>query len=277
MTPGGLPEAAVPETFWDFREAFKQRVRRFYRLGLNEARGAYEAGTTLAPLNENLIQLVWANQMFHAEGLRLVDGRPVRILDSGRWNGSGGPDFHNARILLDDETLRGDVELHLNASGWRAHGHERDLDYNGVVLHVFLTNDDGLDHDRLHNGRALPRLELERYLFPDLDTIRRSVTADDFQYARPSTVGRCYEVMTGASSAELSRFLDRAGDERLNAKVGRLEDQLERSDIDQVFFQTVMSSLGNDAGKPLYYLLPSVPRPDSCAKRRSDIHPPKPR
>lgn len=254
MKPGtAAPHAA--ESFWEQRETFKQRVRRYYRLSLGEQTGAYQAEETLAPLNERLLQLIWANQMFSPEGLRLVDGRPVRVLDPGRWNGAGGPDFQAARLMIGEESVRGDIEMHLDASGWRAHGHERDLDYNGVALHVVLRNDDGRTEDRLHNGGRLPRLELDPYLFPDLATIRRSVGPDDFQYARPSSVGRCHEVMTAAAPEELGGFLDRAGEERLLSKVRRLEDQLERADVDQVFYQSLMSSLGTSAGKPLYYLL----------------------
>lgn len=246
---------ADAESFWDFRETFKRRVRRFYRLAEGEAGAVHEGQAAPAPLNERLLHLIWKEQSFENSGLRTVDGRAVRIEEIGRPNGGGGPDFQNARMMIGGEWLRGDVEMHLNASGWRAHGHERDIDYNGVILHVVLFNDDGRKEDRLHNGRALPRLELEPYLVPDLEAFRRTLGAEDFAYARPTRVGRCYEVMTSATPQELSRFLDFAGDERFDAKVGRLEDQLGRADAEQVFYQAVMSSLGSGGGKPLYYLL----------------------
>jgi hypothetical protein len=249
------PEIAGAESFWDYREVFKQRVRRFYRMECAEAGEVHETEASPAPLNERLLHLIWKEQSFDTSGLRLVDGRSIRIEEYGRPNGAGGPDFQNARIMIDGEWLRGDIEMHLNASGWRAHGHERDIDYNGVVLHVVLFNDDGRTDDRLHNGRSLPRLELEPYLIPDLDAFRRTLGAEDFAYGRPSSVGRCYDVMTSATPEELSGFLDYAGDERFNAKVRRLEDQLERADAGQVFYQTMMSSLGSGSGKPLYYLL----------------------
>ncbi len=243
------------ESFWDFREEFKQRVRRFYLLPQSAGDTVRESESPLAPLNERLLHLIWQRQHFDLEGLRLVDGRVVRIEDVGRLNGAGGPDFQNARLMIDGELLRGDVELHLNASGWRQHHHERDLDYNSVILHVVLFNDDGAVEDQLHNGNRLPRLELEPYLFPDLDALRRTLGPEDFTTGGSSGVGRCYEVMSSASAEEISRFLDFAGDERFNQKIRRLDDQLERAEPEQVFYQTLMSSLGSGSGKPLYYLL----------------------
>lgn len=246
---------AVAESFWDFRESFKGRVRRFYGMECGEPGAVREQEAVLAPLNERLLHLIWKEQSFDTSGLKTVDGRSIRIEDIGRPNGAGGPDFQNARLMIDGESLHGDVEMHLHASGWRAHGHERDLDYNGVILHVVLFNDDARAEDRLHNGKPLPRLELEPYLIPDLDAFRRTLGAEDFAHGRPSSVGRCYEVMTSATPEELGRFLDYAGDERFRTKIRRLEDQLERADPEQVFYQTLMSSLGTQSGKPLYYLL----------------------
>lgn len=255
MKPQGTQTLNFAESFWDYREEFKRRVRRFYRLPESASAGVREAELPLAPLNERLLHIIWERQHFDATGLKLVDGRSVRIEDAGRLNESAGPDFQNARLMIDGELLRGDVELHLDASGWRAHQHERDIDYNGVILHVVLFNDDGRSEDRLHNGARISRLELEPYLLPDLEALRRTLGPEDFAARRPGSVGRCYEVMTSASVEELSGFLDFAGDERFNAKIRRLEDQLERTNLDQVFYQTLLSSLGSGNGKPLYYLL----------------------
>lgn len=243
------------ESFWDFREEFKRRVRRFYRLPEPGKAQVRESEPLLSPLNERLLHIIWERQHFDLNGLKLADGRSVRIEDSGRLNGASGPDFQNARLMIDGETLNGDVELHLEGSGWKAHRHEKDIDYNGVILHVILINDDGRIDDRLHNGRRIPRLELEPYLVPDLEALRRTLGPEDFAVRRPGAVGRCYEVMTSATPEELSEFLDLAGEERFNAKLRRLEDQAERAELDQVFYQTLLSALGSGSNKPLYYLL----------------------
>ena len=48
------------------------------------------------------------------------------------WNLEEGPDFLRAAVRVGDEVVRGDVEVHVNSSGWSGHGHHRrDLDEDG--------------------------------------------------------------------------------------------------------------------------------------------------
>jgi hypothetical protein len=247
---------ALQENFWSYREC----MRRWMRGGEVDARAAeskerYGGAEGPLPLDERLAQTIWAQQLFGSGEMRLVDGRGLRVLDPGRWNGSAGPDFQGARLLIDGETLRGDVEIHLRPGDWSAHGHQRDLDYNGVILHAVLHSDDGAKDDPLHNGRRTPRLEMEPYIFPDLETLRRSLSVDDFQYAQPSHAGKCQRLMTETEAAWVVDYLDRAGEERLIAKTRRLEEQARQAEPEQVFYQSVMMSLGAGAGKTLYYLL----------------------
>lgn len=250
-----IPPGESLDTFWEYREFFKSRMRRHLALEAAESSGEYRESAPLTPLNERLIQAIWAHQLLQPGGLRLLDGRPLRILDPGQWNGAGGPDFRGARLMIDSETVSGDVEIHLDASLWRTHRHESDLDYNGCVLHAVYRNDDGVDSDRLHNGTALPRFEMEPYVFPDLESVRRSITPEDFPYGQPAGLGRCHELMTAMDPAVIAGFLDRAGEERLEAKIARLEDQARSAPLDQVFYQSLMMSLGSGSGKSLYYLL----------------------
>jgi hypothetical protein len=94
-----------------------------------------------------------------ATPLRLDDGRPVRVIFPGVPGGGAGPDFRGAIVEVAGDVLRGDVEVHLRASGWQAHGHQRDPAYAGVVLHVVAANDSGAAIT-LQRGRAVPILVL---------------------------------------------------------------------------------------------------------------------
>ncbi|MCC6381625.1 MAG: DUF2851 family protein [Dehalococcoidia bacterium] len=82
----------------------------------------------------------WADGL---RGLRLEDGRALAVVFPGVPAGAGGPDFRDAIVEAGGDLLRGDVEVHLLASGWRTHGHHRDPAYAGVVLHVVGANDTG--------------------------------------------------------------------------------------------------------------------------------------
>lgn len=91
---------------------------------------------------ERLLQKIWLRGDFDRPAARLADGRVLRILNPGRWNLLGGPDFRQARLCFGSgagtPVVTGDVELHLHASDWDAHGHARDRAYDDVVLHVVL-------------------------------------------------------------------------------------------------------------------------------------------
>jgi hypothetical protein len=98
--------------------------------------------------SELLLQQIWLRGEFDATTLRLRDGRPLRLKKRGRWNRLAGPDFRDAEFVIENhsasappsagETVRGDIEVHLRAQDWDAHGHARDPAYANVRLHVVL-------------------------------------------------------------------------------------------------------------------------------------------
>jgi hypothetical protein len=94
----------------------------------------------------------------------------VRIHHAGKWNLLGGPDFKGARIAFGDAgPVVGDVELHLRAVDWNAHGHARDPAYDNVILHVVLFPPDHDHGTHGANGRDIPVLVLLPLLHHDLE------------------------------------------------------------------------------------------------------------
>jgi hypothetical protein len=102
--------------------------------GVAEVQGLYGAFS----FPERLLQKLWLRGDFDATAARLADGRGVKVLHPGKWNHLGGPDFSGARLVIDGREVHGDVELHLHARDWAAHGHACDRAYDNVVLHVIL-------------------------------------------------------------------------------------------------------------------------------------------
>jgi len=84
-----------------------------------------------------------------------LSGATYRVRYPGRLNGSGGPDYRGAVLHDGRRTLLGDVELHVRASDWRRHGHNRDHAYDNVVLHVVLA-DDSDGRTTLASGASVP-------------------------------------------------------------------------------------------------------------------------
>jgi len=205
--------------------------------------------------DERLIQCIWHDGLLVGRPLATRAGKSLLVTSPGDWNHEAGPDFRRAEIVLDDQRVKGDVEIHVRASDWTAHGHDRNFDYNSVVLHVFLEQDDDRHHDFLHNGSPLERLCLAPYLEPDLETLRQTLALDDYPMGEPRRRGRCHEAIAQLDADTLADILDLAGDRRLGEKAARFAAQLSGESLDQVFYQALMTTLGHKSGKALYFLL----------------------
>lgn len=161
--------------------------------------------------SERELQHLWHRQLFRRDRLLTEDARPVVVEFPGLPAGEGGPDFRGARVVIGGERRSGDVELHLSPSGWRAHGHDRDGAYAGVILHVVLRREPFADRPS-----AVPVLVLEPHL--------------------------------GGSFApralEASGDLDALGEEWFAERRGRLERALERGTPDEVLYREILVALG---------------------------------
>ena len=99
-----------------------------------ELQGLYGAFT----FPERLLQQIWQRSDYDTTHAHTADGRLLKIRYPGRWNHLGGPDFAGARLNIGGQEISGDVELHLNAQDWYAHGHASNPTYDNVILHVVL-------------------------------------------------------------------------------------------------------------------------------------------
>ncbi len=117
---------------------------------------------------EKLLQQIWARQEFIGQGLRALDGRAISVRWPGKWNRLAGPDFRDARLCIGDVLIEGDVEVHLRAADWAAHGHAKDPAYDNVMLHVVLFP--GTERfTRGTQGREIPVVSLLEHLYHDLE------------------------------------------------------------------------------------------------------------
>lgn len=98
-----------------------------------------EAATTHYPM-ELLYHYLWKYKMLGRD-LHTLDGRDVEILSPGVHNDDAGPDYSNSVVKIGGETWAGNVEIHVKASDWYRHGHDKDAAYDSVVLHVVAVDD----------------------------------------------------------------------------------------------------------------------------------------
>lgn len=90
---------------------------------------------------EEVLQFVWRYRLWSGASLRTDCGQRVTVIDAGEQNHGSGPDFFNAKLLIDGEMWVGNVEIHNVASDWYRHGHDTDPAYDSVVLHVVAKSD----------------------------------------------------------------------------------------------------------------------------------------
>ena len=112
---------------------------------------------------ETLLYFLWQFQYYSQTNLTTSDGESIQVLHPGFRNHDSGPDFANARLLINDVEWAGTVEMHTKTSDWLAHRHQHDRAYDNVILHV-VWHDDRAENDRRltrPDGTVLPTLELQ--------------------------------------------------------------------------------------------------------------------
>ena len=116
---------------------------------------------------ERVLRSIWQRRLY-SHSLLTSDGDRVMVRFPGVMNPDGGPDFTGALIRIGQVLYRGDVELHIRASAWRAHRHCADPHYNRVILHVVLLPGGTSPPPRTASGRIVPLLVLSPFVDPRL-------------------------------------------------------------------------------------------------------------
>jgi len=112
-------------------------------------------------VREDLLHYIWKYKKIQLESLVTSQNEKLLILDVGRHNHLAGPDFFNAKIHINEQLWAGNVEVHVNASDWFIHGHEKDPNYENVILHVVWTDDIEI---KRRDNTLIPTLALKGYI-----------------------------------------------------------------------------------------------------------------
>ena len=216
---------------------------------------------------ESLLAQIWKGQWIQKGPLPASDERMVQIRSCGIENKDSGPDFLGATILLDDEIITGDIELHVKSSDWRSHGHQHDPHFNSTILQVVLW-DDSKSPAQLQNGNSIPTLSLHAFLNGSMDEM--SVRAEEQR--APSLP--CRDIGNNLSRSILGDLLEQYGLERFYVKSAYFEVELILEEPDQVLYQGIMGALGytknKNTFKELARLLPLRVIESSIEERQSE-------
>jgi hypothetical protein len=181
----------------------------------------------IAPPSEMEAQALWFEQLYQPV-LHTDDGRMVEIIQPGFWNHGGGPDFTRAvaRFRKDDkpdaDLTVGNVEVHVAASDWSAHGHHADAAYNDTILHIVWEAKTGKAFfPATSSFRRVPQVMLSPQLvapWPELRPLCTSLLQRPLPGAMP---GRCSPELARLPSDQIADILRAAGLFRLRQKAQR--------------------------------------------------------
>ena len=188
-------------------------------------------------VDERLLTRIWRGQWLDKARLETVDGRAVQVVFPGRINGGDGPDVLDAMVSVEERgLLRGDVELHVRAGDWRAHGHHLNPAYNSVVLHVTWESD--RPWVEREDGIRVATLPLKGALLLPAEAL---LTVDE---PEPTFVKNCKEVVEGLGPVVVGGVLGRMGEERFRGKGVAFQGELACGSDEEVLYQGLMRSMG---------------------------------
>ena len=116
-------------------------------------------------MKEDFLHYLWKYKIFATKKLKTSKNIPLEILQPGQHNFNSGPDFFNSKLKIGNQIWAGNVEVHIKSSDWYAHGHELDINYDNVILHVVWTNDIEVFGS---NNQVIPTLELNNIVSKEL-------------------------------------------------------------------------------------------------------------
>jgi hypothetical protein len=162
-----------------------------------------------------------------------------------------GPDLKRAEITIGDVRLKGDVELHIDPSGWRHHRHSGDAEYDNVILHVILMprrkQPDPRDLPATRHGVEIAEVCLWDRLDDELKLLKCALRPDEYPYSSTENFGRCRGLLEQLPSETSQKLLCIAGDARMVAKQRRFAYEAETWDLDQVAYGAVLEGMGYKA------------------------------
>ncbi len=188
-------------------------------------------------MKEDFLHYLWQHQYFRKEALQTTSGEAVQVLHPGQYNRSdAGPDFFNARLLLDQTEWIGSVEIHLKATDWRRHQHQHDAKYNQVILHVVWEEDGEILREE---GTPIPTVELK-----DRVNLPLQATYQALLWSQETIP--CASQVHAVDAIYKSAMLDKTLLERLAVKADVILARMDRSqqDWECTVYQTLAYGFG---------------------------------
>ncbi|MEM1340134.1 MAG: DUF2851 family protein [Bacteroidota bacterium] len=189
-------------------------------------------------MSENFLHFIWKTHKLPTNNIFTTNGEQVLILQPGLHNIKEGPDFFNALLEIDGQQWAGNVEIHLKTSDWYAHGHEQDVNYDNVVLHVVWEEDTPVFRK---DGSEIPTVELKHIVSAKLLKGYQSL----FTHFGKAFIN-CENDLQKVDPSILQDWEERLFFERLEEKSIQIFEllQVSKNDWEKVLFCMLMKNFG---------------------------------
>ena len=183
---------------------------------------------------EQLLHYCWKHRLFPLDGLRTTEGEEVEVIDPGLHNHNAGPDFFNAKVKIGGQLWVGNVEIHDRASDWFLHGHEKDVHYNNVILHVVGLADTQAE---AADGSRPPQMELQ---------VPEQVRHNYDELIKTDSYPPCYRIIPSLSRLTKHSWMSALETERLERKTEDIKRRADRcqGSWEAAYFVTMARNYG---------------------------------
>jgi len=191
----------------------------------------------LFAMKEDFLHYVWKYQLFSIHNLITTTHEKLTIIKPGTHNHNSGTDFLNAQLKIDHQLWVGNVEIHLKSSDWYAHHHERDENYDAVILHVVWEDDAAVF---MKNNKPLPVLVLKDFV--------SNTAVKNYQnlFASKQRWIACEKEIMTVDGFTFENWKERLFFERLERKSDEMNELLvaNKNDFEAVLFQLLAKNFG---------------------------------
>jgi len=189
-------------------------------------------------MKEDLLHYIWQFGLYATSELATVENDILYVVHPGTHNMNAGPDFLESTLVINNQKWVGNVEIHMNASDWYLHQHEKDPNYDAVILHVVWNHDVEV---YMKGNQPLPTFELKNFVSQKLLKKYKTLFRADSRWIP------CDNQIGSIPSFNLKLWLERLYFERLEQKTIAVQELLETSknDWEAVLFQMLAKSFGS--------------------------------
>jgi Protein of unknown function (DUF2851) len=184
--------------------------------------------STAGDISEKQVTAAWQGLLDRGCRMKTESGEALRVIYPGKSSDAPGSDFQDAVIHVSRRTLKGNIELHVNASDWHKHEHDRNPAYNGVVLHVVWRRDCP-EAIVLQNGTIIPSISLCGYLPENTKPLIAKVPCAGMAVNSPE---------------KLIQFIDDAGTARFQEKTQQFRNASSSRETGQSLYYGIMTAMG---------------------------------